>query len=195
MADPGPLEVDWLDGLDQPTPGRLGMSMLPGRKGNSFHAPPLRHERSLVVDLRRLRQLGVVRLVLLVENRELEDNQITDVMTLAPQFGIRVIRRPIRDLDVPDSPGWMDEILRRIAEALGIGNVVVACLGGYGRTGTVVACALVARGWDPDLAIAEVRRKRGPYAVETVHQEAFVRAYAAHRAAVLEGSASEGPGD
>ena len=51
-------------------------------------------------------------------------------------------------------------------------------MGGVGRTGTVVACALVAAGWEAVDAIGEVRRLRHPTAVETPAQEAFVEEFA-----------------
>jgi protein-tyrosine phosphatase len=75
----------------------------------------------------------------------------------------------------------MDAILAAIAAARDQTDVAIACMGGVGRTGTVAACALVAAGWDPAAAIAEVRRVRHPTAVETAEQEAFVDAFARHR--------------
>jgi protein-tyrosine phosphatase len=72
----------------------------------------------------------------------------------------------------------MTAILDSVAAGRERGNVAVACMGGVGRTGTVVACALVAAGWSAAEAIGEVRRLRHPTAVETPAQEAFVEAFA-----------------
>jgi atypical dual specificity phosphatase len=38
--------------------------------------------------------------------------------------------------------------------------VLVHCQGGYGRTGTMLACYLVSQGWEAEKAIAEVRSRR-----------------------------------
>jgi protein-tyrosine phosphatase len=78
----------------------------------------------------------------------------------------------------PASVDDMDRILSEIDDARRMGRVAVACMGGVGRTGTVVACALVRRGLSPAAAIRRVRELRHPTAVETVEQERFVDAYA-----------------
>ena len=57
---------------------------------------------------------------------------------------------------------------------------LVHCSAGYGRTGTLLACYLVARGLGPDQAMAEVRHAR-PGSIETLEQEQSVRDYAALR--------------
>ena len=56
--------------------------------------------------------------------------------------------------------------------------VVVTCMGGLGRSGTVAACFLVDAGMSPDAAIAAVRTARGPRALETIAQEDFVVTFA-----------------
>jgi len=61
--------------------------------------------------------------------------------------------------------------------------VVVHCAGGRGRTGTLLACALVARGESAVDAIAAVRAAR-PGSIETAEQEAAIAAYAAMLRAV-----------
>jgi protein-tyrosine phosphatase len=58
------------------------------------------------------------------------------------------------------------------------GAVVVTCMAGLGRSGTVAACSLVAAGISPDAAIAAVRTARGPRALETTAQEDFVATFA-----------------
>jgi len=55
--------------------------------------------------------------------------------------------------------------------------VFVHCQGGLGRTGTMAAIALVARGLSATEAIARVRAVRSG-AIETPAQEAAIRAYA-----------------
>jgi protein-tyrosine phosphatase len=59
-----------------------------------------------------------------------------------------------------------------------VGDVAVACMGGVGRTGMVVACALVRAGRTPAESVARVRSLRHPTAVETAAQERFVERYA-----------------
>ncbi|XP_045213602.2 dual specificity protein phosphatase 23-like [Mercenaria mercenaria] len=56
--------------------------------------------------------------------------------------------------------------------------VVVHCLHGRGRTGTILACHLVKRyNMDPDDAIETIRNMR-PWSVETRRQENMVRTFA-----------------
>jgi protein-tyrosine phosphatase len=56
--------------------------------------------------------------------------------------------------------------------------VEVGCLGGSGRTGTVLACMAVLSGVPPEEAVAWVRASYRPEAVETSDQEAWVRWFA-----------------
>lgn len=177
-----PIRVDWLpdgwapDGL----PGRLGLTILPGKHGASTRYPGRVYERDLDADLATLRELGVARLVLLVEDHELDRwGSGAPPATWSPP----VVRFPMPDGSPPADLATMDAILGVIQGARAEGDVAVACMGGVGRSGTVAACALVAAGLGAEEAISLVRRVRHPEAVETVAQEAFVRAYAARAGA------------
>ena len=57
----------------------------------------------------------------------------------------------------------------------------VACGGGTGRTGTVLAAMAVLDGLDPDDAVAWVRERYRPRAVETPWQRQYLRLLAAAR--------------
>lgn len=181
-VDP-PIHVDWVgqellgDGL----PGRLGLTILPGKRGKSVRYPGLVYRRDARADLQRLRGLGADLLVLLVEDHELERWGDPALVEHAAAAGLRVRRLPIRDGHPPASVSVVEELLDEIRDARTTADVVVACMGGIGRSGTIAACALVAAGQSADRAIAHLRAVRHPTAVETRAQVAFVAAYAAQR--------------
>jgi protein-tyrosine phosphatase len=181
-GDP-PIHVDWIDPslLGDGRPGRLGLTILPGKRGKSVRYPGLVYRRDARTDLDRLRGLGTGLLVLLVEDGELRRWGDPDLINHATAAGVRVRRMPIRDGAAPRSAAAVDTLLAEIDEARAETDVVVACMGGVGRSGTIVACALVAAGQSPDGAIAHLRAVRHPTAVETQRQVEFVAAYAAHR--------------
>ena len=76
-------------------------------------------------------------------------------------------------------PGDPEVAARQIADAFARARrgdlVEVGCLGGSGRTGTVLACMAVLAGVPPTGAVAWVRAAYRPQAVETAEQEAWVR--------------------
>ena len=180
-----PLRVDWLEPSDlrDGARGRLGLTFLPGKHGESVRYPGLVYRRELETDLSELASAGVRRLVLLVEDGELERWGDPGIVETSLAHGIAVDRRPMPDGSPPASIKEMDDILASIAEARTAGDVAVACMGGVGRTGVVAACALVAAGWSSGAAIERVRVVRHPEAVETPTQEAFVTAYERHMVA------------
>ncbi|MDQ4035171.1 MAG: protein-tyrosine-phosphatase [Chloroflexota bacterium] len=182
MVEPGadpPPRIDWLPAheLGDGRPGRIGMTVLPGKRGASVRYPGRVYRGDLDADLASLTRAGVRRLVLLVDDEELSRWGDASLVSRAAAMGLEVDRHPITDGRPPESAARMDAILASIRGARASGDVAVACMGGVGRTGTVVACALVAAGWSPDTAIARVRELRHPTAVETPSQERFVQTY------------------
>ncbi|MEP7040099.1 MAG: protein-tyrosine phosphatase family protein [Chloroflexota bacterium] len=179
------LPIDWLEPaqLGDDLPGRLGLTILPGKQGTSFRYPGRVYRRDVDGDVALLRAVGVRRLILLVEDAELHHWSDPAIVQRGNAGGVEVIRHPIPDGRAPRSTGEMHQILDEIREARTAGNVAVACMGGVGRTGTVAACALVEGGMTPDEAIATVRAVRHPTAVETAEQEDFVGSFAAERQA------------
>lgn len=190
-SDPPP-RVDWVPAVDlaDGQPGRIGMTVVPGKRGASLRYPGRIYRADLDDDLRALADAMVVRLVLLVEDDELARWSEPDIVARAAALGIEVDRHPMPDGSPPTSMAAMDGILDSIAEGRERGDVVVACMGGVGRTGTVAACALVRAGWKSGAAIARVRALRHPEAVETTAQERFVQTYWSARRA---GSAKVSP--
>jgi atypical dual specificity phosphatase len=98
------------------------------------------------------------------------------------QFGLNELHLPVKDFHSPTDE-QIDAALAAIDASVSSGQrVVVHCGGGLGRTGTLVACYLVARGMSAEDALHRVRSAR-PGSVETPDQEAAVAAYAARIAA------------
>ncbi len=60
-------------------------------------------------------------------------------------------------------------------------RTAVACVGGHGRTGTCLACLLVADGMTGEEAIKTVREKHCVKAIETVAQEQYIRRLAGEK--------------
>lgn len=168
-SENNPIRVSW---IDHPFSGCLGMTFLPGKKADGIFG---RHDRTLATDATALRETwGVDLLVLLVEDHELSRFGVSDIERGMADVGIDMLRLPIPDGGVPVNGEEARELVRAIRIRLEAGdNVVIACRGGLGRTGTIAACTLIAAGLPAGESIDAVRAARHG-TIETDAQEAFV---------------------
>ena len=163
----GPLRVDWLD--REQVGGWLGLTLLPGRRDLG---------RDLAADLEALAEQQVSHVLCLAAPDELEAFGVQDLLQRYSEAGLVVRHLPMVDQRAC-SREEMDRAAAWIRRALdGSGRVMIHCIGGLGRSGTVAACYLRgARGLPAAEALEVVRRTRSPRAVESEEQEAFVRSY------------------
>ena len=176
-SDSEPYGIDWIDlrlvpGLTDAvgSGGGLGMGFAPGKYDTYW-----KHDRDLGTDLDALRAVHLVdTLVLLIEDGELRDLRITALPEAAAAAGLDLLRYPIADFGVPTDKAafvlLIDDLLARIRAGE---RVVIACKGGYGRTGTVAGVVLRAGGMGPAEAVSVVRATR-PGTIESHSQARFV---------------------
>lgn len=162
-----------IDSLDVPgVPGRIGLTHCPGRK---LRVVGLRESRDLPSDLDAILDWGASALLTLNEEHELS---MLGVAALGDLAAARYewIWLPIRDGDVPDAEfdrRWVVEGARLRARLVAGENVVIHCLAGLGRSGTIAARLLVEFGVAPPDAVLRVRAAREG-AIENIWQERYV---------------------
>jgi len=161
--------INWFPEDLIPLPGRLGLTHLPGARGNRD------------ADLDALQSAGVNRLLCLVESHELEyltPSETVDQRREALELrGITFMHHPIVDFNAPQLLD-AQRTITKLDQALTQGDrVIVHCWAGLGRAGTMAACLLIHRGMDANTAIDNVRHVRDG-AIQSDVQEQFIAAFA-----------------
>jgi atypical dual specificity phosphatase len=127
---------------------------------------PIHHE-----ELTWLRALGIGAIVSLTE-RSLRREKL--LLHRLDPLGFTYCHIPVVD-ETPPSQAQVDEFVTFVSQMQGQGQaVLVHCQGGYGRTGTMLACYLVSRGWGAEEAMAEVRSRRPGSIAPQLQQECVV---------------------
>ena len=173
-----PIYVDW---LPVSWPGKMGLTLAPGKRGDSVFGGTW--DRDVARDLDRLRnELSIDVLVCLLREHEFARLGIPTLASEARARGIEFWTLPIEDGGVPRASESREvgALVEQIAAAAKRGmNVVIHCRGGLGRSGLLAGCVLVAAGIGADDALRMLRECRGPNCPETHEQREFIRAFAA----------------
>ena len=162
------LDIAWIP-LPITREGKIGLTILPGRRDRG---------RDLATDIATMKEQGVQVVYALITDQELQDYGVPQLLDAYAENGIKV--RQIRVIDGSHA-SWRETqvLVEAVDEDLRNGrNVMIHCLGGLGRSGTLVANYLTSIGMTSDEAIAQVREARSPRAVETSRQINFINKYA-----------------
>lgn len=165
LLQAGPLRVDWMPERYTGN-GRLGLTIVPGRRD---------YMRSTDTDLQTLRREGVQAVLCLLAQDEFERYGVIDLLDSYRAQGFDVLHLPTIDR-TPPSEEALQQAMGWIGEHLASGRrVLVHCVGGLGRAGTVAGCWLRTYGLPGDEAIHVVRQFRSRRAIETPAQEQTIR--------------------
>ncbi len=127
--------------------------------------------RPLEEDLDFLRAQGIGAIVS-VSERPLDE-------AVVRRHGLRYLHLPVPDFCAP-TIAQIEQFLIFLEAADSNGAIAVHCYAGQGRTGTLLACALVHHGLSAEEAIRVVRAKRSP-SIDTIVQEQVIFDFAALR--------------
>lgn len=122
-------------------------------------------------DLEYVRAQGITCIVSLTEQKLAGE--------VVARYGFKYIHLPVRDF-APPTLKQIENLVDSFALHQPHGAMVIHCGAGLGRTGTMLACVLVAGGSTADEAIFRVRKTR-PYSIETYEQERAIYEYATYR--------------
>ncbi len=128
-------------------------------------------------DIIRIKSEGIKALLCLAEEDELRFGSIEEYKAILNEYGIELKHYPIEDFGAPSLEGiiecveWIEKKLKENKK------VLVHCVAGQGRTGTIIACFLVKEmGVSSEEAINHVRSIR-PGSVRSRSQMLAVKFY------------------
>ena len=155
--------------------GVIGLTLCPGKKGDSIFGAPW--DRELAADVGAIREWAATTVLTLIEDHEFDLLEVRGLAAAVRETGMTWLHAPIRDVDVPDEAferQWSVVGHKVRAELRRANRVLIHCRGGRGRAGMIAARLLVELGESPAEAIKRVREAR-PGAIETAAQEAHVK--------------------
>ena len=157
-------EINWIDKDHIDIKGRIGIGRAPGYGSVRFE------------DFRSIKEQGVSKTYCLQEEDELQylnSETIKQREQSLSELEIEFVHSPIGDFRVP-TPDQAKRLSKMIMnDVIGGKSILIHCMGGLGRSGTIAACSLVHYGLKPDEAINLVRKIR-PGTLETDEQVQFV---------------------
>jgi len=160
-------EINWIDSNYINVKGKIGIGRAPGYGSVRFD------------DFRSIKEQGISKIYCLQEEDELvylADETVEQRREILKEYGIELIHSPIGDFRIPTPEQALMLSESIMKDVNGGKSILIHCMGGLGRSGTIAACALVHYGLKPDDAVKIVRTVR-PGTLETDQQVEFVKEF------------------
>lgn len=130
--------------------------------------------RQLEADVSQLTELGVSKVVCLLESDESNQLGLQKEQAICKAQGLKFERFEIADFGVPTFTELSVLAPRLFSEISAGASVLVHCRGGVGRTGLLCSCILIASGISAKRAVAHASEMRGCRVPETSQQYEMV---------------------
>lgn len=173
-----PLRID--SHILPDTGGQIGMTICPGKKRPGSISGDW--DRDLALDLQVVKDWGAEMVLTLLEDFEFAQVGVEALGPQAKALGMHWLHMPIPDKHAPTAsfaPQWAVAGPKIHACLQRGGKVLIHCMGGIGRTGTIAAQILIERGMPVAEAMMVIRAARKG-AIETQVQEAYLQKLTEH---------------
>jgi protein-tyrosine phosphatase len=148
----------------------------PQKNKSTVYLSPLPGRVDMNHDIQRIAEQKINTVIMLVSDEELARYEVFQLKSKFDSLHIRIYQSPITDYGIP-TPAQTREILSQLHKSIKSNeNVLIHCVGGYGRSGTIMGC--YSRQYlkkSENEVIDYIRSIRGAHAIETPEQEKFVR--------------------
>ena len=159
--------------------GKIILNCFPGRNNEEISF----NDQLFLDELKKFHELNCSAIVSLVEDSEFEKMYNKKLFVLQIyNNNLNWFHLPIIDLKAPDHK-FLDKwqttksILKN--DLIDGKNIVIHCMGGKGRSGTIAAILLIEFG-DSNKEVINIVRKKRKGAIETKEQEDFILSYRTH---------------
>lgn len=134
---------------------------------------PCPNRQRVVQDLRHLQQLGIHKVVSLLETDEAQRCGLENESDICAAFSMEFAQFPIQDRQVPTHPAQFRQLVNQLYDELCSGkHVAIHCYAGIGRTGLLAASILIKHGMNPVQAadlLSDIRKYHVPQTTEQYH--------------------------
>jgi protein-tyrosine phosphatase len=129
-------------------------------------------------DISSVAEQGFDVVVSLLEDEEAADLELGGEESVCEKRGLKFIRIPIRDRDVPILDGSSVEAISSLSDIWQQGMAIVLhCRMAYGRAPMIAACLMIAQGRGTEETLKVISAARGVTVPETENQRMWIHQY------------------